>query len=124
MFDDVFLVGVDSTLEWSLLRNRCGDPGRFSSSESSIEGSGGNGIVGIEYSLGNACDEETEEGVLLCRLDSNLCPNNVGLVIGIESFELALEAGETPLIFDNNYKSQYPRPKNGCLPAHRDLCHV
>jgi hypothetical protein len=46
----VFLVGVDSAL-WSLRRNRGGDSGGLSISSS---GDGGSGIVGIEYSLGNA----------------------------------------------------------------------
>ena len=102
----MFFVGVDSRLEWSLLRKRGGDSGGFKSEGlSSAEGSGGNGIVGIEYSLGKAYDET--EGIFLCRAPlSNRLPSNVGRGGGDSFEELMLLAGETPLIFDNNYVCQ------------------
>jgi hypothetical protein len=63
---------------------------------SGYDGSGGNGIVGIEYSLGNAYELE---GVFLCRVKSR----RSNAVRGGDPCDDCDELGETPLIFDNNY---------------------
>ena len=64
------LVGVDSIL-LSFRRNRGGDSGGFKFSRiESFDGEGGRGIVGMEYSLGNAYDE-LDDGSFRCRLESN-----------------------------------------------------
>ena len=66
-----------------------------------MDGDGGSGIVGIEYSFGNAYEVD---GVFLCREDNNPRATNVvpvGLPTDMESSEG--DDGGAPLIFDNNY---------------------
>ena len=95
-------VGVESTeLVASRLLKRGGDSSGLREDKSSVN-SGGIGIVGIEYSLGNAYDELG--GNFLCLDDDDSPPNKLVFCTGADtdSPDSTDEAGETPLIFESN----------------------
>jgi hypothetical protein len=73
---------------------------------SSSDGEGGMGIVGMEYSFGNAWPTSDGDSRFVGRGNNRelTAPSNVGLAPATtaESFEETEDAGETPRILDSN----------------------
>ena len=87
-------------------RKREGDSGGSGAGTFPSGGDGGIGIVGMEYSLGNAWPTKDADSRFVCRENNRdpIPPNKVVRPPAkeTESFEETDDVGETPRIFDNS----------------------